>query len=220
MRPGEVGQLKCADLVTDGENYFFDLRPYDARKGRVAIKDLRLLKTNNSGRVVPMHPLLVELGLLDRMNDLMALGETQLFPEWEVYIRPDGAVRWSQPISKSWQYVKKLLNTTRADVTLYSARHLMADWLDAAGIAQRTRDRILGHASTVPNGYGRKGMLSAEQVKAIEEVSPPVVKAMRTILMAAKDKADRGELVVLKPWIVAAERNLSKSNQSQKHAST
>jgi integrase len=209
MRPGEVGQLKCADLVTDGENYFFDLRPFNARKGRVAVKDLRHLKTNNSGRVVPMHPLLIELGLLDRMNDLMALGETQLFPEWDKYTRPDGAVRWSQPISKSWQYVKVLLKTTRADVTLYSARHLMADWLDAAGIAQRTRDRILGHASTVPNRYGRKGMLSPEQVKAIEDVSPPVVKAMRKILMAAKDKADGGELVVLRPWIAAAKRRLS-----------
>lgn len=214
MRPGEVGQLKCADLVTDGENYFFDLRPFNARKGRVAIKDLRLLKTNNSGRVVPIHPLLIELGLLDRMNDLMALGETQLFPEWQKYIRPDGAVRWSQPISKSWQYVKTLLNTTRADVTLYSARHLMADWLDAAGIAQRTRDRILGHASTVPNRYGRKGMLSPEQVKAIEEISPPVVKAMRKILMTAKDKADRGELIVLKPWIAAAKRRVSETKKN------
>ena len=27
MRPGEVGQFKCADLVSDGENFFFDLRP-------------------------------------------------------------------------------------------------------------------------------------------------------------------------------------------------
>ena len=34
-----------------------------------------------------------------------------------------------------------------ADLTLYSTRHLMADWLDSAGIAQQPRDRILGHAS-------------------------------------------------------------------------
>jgi integrase len=79
MRPGEVGQLECADLMSDGENFFFDLRPYNAHNGRVAIKDLRNLKTNSSGRIVPIHPLLIDLGLLDRMNELMAVDEARLF---------------------------------------------------------------------------------------------------------------------------------------------
>ena len=203
MRPGEVGQLKCADLVSDGENFFFDLRPYNARNGRVAIKDLRNLKTNSSGRIVPIHPLLIDLGLLDRMNKLMAMGQSRLFPEWEVYERPDGALRWSQPMTKSWQYVKTLLKISRADLTLYSTRHLMGDWLDAAGVAQRTRDRILGHASAVAGRYGRKSKIDPEQIAAIEKLEPGVVKTMREILMAAKEKAGRGELIVLKPWIKA-----------------
>jgi integrase len=203
MRPGEVGQLKCADLVSDGDNFFFDLRPYNARNGRVAIKDLRNLKTNSSGRIVPIHPLLIDLGLLDRMRELMAAGEERLFPEWEVYKRPDGGLRWSQPMSKSWRYVKTLLKISRADLTLYSTRHLMGDWLDAAGVAQRTRDRILGHASAVPGRYGRKSKIDPEQIAAIEKLEPGVVKTMREILMAAKEKAGRGELTVLKPWIKA-----------------
>jgi hypothetical protein len=70
MRPGEVGQLECTDIVCDGENYCFDLRPYNARNGRVAPKDLRNLKTNASGHMVPIHPLLINLGLLDRMTEL------------------------------------------------------------------------------------------------------------------------------------------------------
>jgi integrase len=203
MRPGEVGQLQCADLMSDGENFFFDLRPYNARNGRVAIKDLRNLKTNSSGRIVPIHPLLIDLGLLDRMNELMAAGEERLFPEWEVYKRPDGGLRWSQPMSKSWRYVKTLLKISRADLTLYSTRHLMGDWLDAAGVAQRTRDRILGHASAVPGRYGRKSRIDPQQIAAIENLEPDVVKTMREILMAAKEKAGRGELIVLKPWIKA-----------------
>lgn len=202
MRPGEVGQIKCADLMTDGENVFFDLRPFNAREGRVAIRDMRNLKTNAAGRVVPVHPLLIQLGLIDRLNELMTIGEQRLFPEWERYVRRDGTERWSQPITKAWQYIKQLLKT-RADLTLYSTRHLMADWLDAPGIAQRTRDRILGHVSGVPGRYGKKGMFSPEQVAAIEALEPPVVKEMRKILMAAKKKADRGELIVLKPWLSA-----------------
>jgi hypothetical protein len=39
--------------------------------------------------------------VIDRMIELRAIGEKRLFPEWEKYTRPDGAERWSQPISKS-----------------------------------------------------------------------------------------------------------------------
>jgi len=77
------------------------------------------------------------------MQELMDKGEERLFPEWDVYVRKDGTQRWSQPLSKSWQYAKKLLKLSRADLTLYSTRHLMADWLDSSGVAQQTRDRIL-----------------------------------------------------------------------------
>ena len=109
MRPGEVGQLECSQIRTDGTFYYFDLRDFDARDGRVALKDLRNLKSNAAGRVVPIHPILIELGLLDRMRELLDQDETRLFPEWEKYTRRDGTVRWSQPLSKSWQYVKKIL---------------------------------------------------------------------------------------------------------------
>ena len=199
MRPGEVGQIKCADIQTDGEFYYFDLRPFDARKGRVAIEDLRNLKTNSAGRVIPIHPLLIELGLLDRLLYLRKVSEERLFPEWEEYTRGDGTTRWSQPITKSWQYVKKILKVVRADLTLYSTRHLMADWLDNSAIVQRTRNRILGHVNDVPGGYGRKGTINANQMAAISALEPEIVKQMREILVAAKDRAEKGELIVLKP---------------------
>jgi integrase len=199
MRPGEVGQIKCVDIQTDGEFYYFDLRPFDARKGRVAIEDLRNLKTNSSGRVVPIHPLLIELGLLDRLLYLINVNEERLFPEWKEFARGDGTTRWSQPITKSWQYVKKVLKIVRADLTLYATRHLMADWLDNSTIAKRTRDRILGHVTDVPGGYGRKGSINADQMAAISALEPEIVKQMREILMAAKDRAEGAELIVLKP---------------------
>ena len=201
MRPGEVGQLKCREIRTDGQFYYFDLRPFDARSGRVAMKDLRNLKTNAAGRVVPIHPLLIELGLLDRMQELMDEKEERLFPEWQEFRRKkDDTVRWSQPLSKSWQYVKKVLKFSRADLSLYSTRHLMADWLDNEAIAQRTRDRILGHASDVRGRYGRKGILDPEIAAKIETLEPAVIKEMRKILLGAKARADAGELTVLKTY--------------------
>jgi integrase len=97
------------------------------------------------------------MGLLKRMQDLIDQREERLFPEWECYVRGDATKRRSQPLSKSRQYVTELLKLSRADLTLYSARHLMADWLDSEG---RARDRILGHASDVRGRYGRKGVLN------------------------------------------------------------
>lgn len=200
MRPGEVGQLECSQIRTDGTFYYFDLRDFDARDGRVALKDLRNLKTNAAGRVVPIHPILIELGLLDRMQELIDQGEKRLFPEWEKYTRKDGTVRWSQPLSKSWQYLKKILKIERADVSLYSTRHFFADLLDNEAIAQRTRDRILGHAGDVSRRYGRKGILDPAVAGLIEALEPPVIKTAREILLGAKAKADRGEFTVLKTY--------------------
>ncbi|MGX7745899.1 site-specific integrase, partial [Rhodopseudomonas parapalustris] len=202
MRPGEVGQLECAQIRTDGTFFYFDLRPFEARNGRVALQDLRNLKTNAAGRVIPINPLLIELGLLDRMQELSEGGEKRLFPEWEKYVRSDGTVRWSQPISKSWQYLKKnVLKDLRADVSLYSTRHFFADILDSNLIAQRTRDRILGHVGDVRQRYGRKGILDPIVAEEIKNIEPPIMKKAREILVEAKRRADSGELTVLKTYI-------------------
>jgi integrase len=198
MRPGEVAQLTCAQIRTDGEFFYFDLRDFDARGGRVALKDLRNLKSNAAGRVVPVHPLLIELGLLDRMQEQLDLKVERLFPEWTPYPHADGNLRWSLPLSKSWQYVKRIMKIERADVSLYSTRHFFADILDNEAIAQRTRDRILGHAGDVRRSYGRKGILDPAVAERIEKLEPPVIKEARKILLDAKSKADRGELIVIK----------------------
>ncbi|WP_454620409.1 hypothetical protein [Bradyrhizobium cenepequi] len=76
----------------------------------------------------------------------------------------------------------------------------MADWLDSDGIAQRTRDRILGHASDVRGRYGRKGILDPQIAAKIEALEPPVIKQMREILLAAKSRAYAGELKALKTF--------------------
>ena len=164
---------------------------------------MRNLKTNAAGRVVPIHPLLIALGLLDRVRELEAIGEKRLFPEWEMFTRGDGTVRWSQPITKSWQYIKKnILKIARADLTLYGLLLLVAEWLDNAGIATQSQPHP-GHAASVPEHYGRKGTQSREQVSAINAVDPPVIQKMREILLPARERADRGELTVLKPWLTA-----------------
>lgn len=157
------------------------------------------MKTNTAGRVVPINPLLIELGLSERMQDLLDQNERRLFPEWGKFVRSAGTVRWSQPLSKSWQYLKnKVLKTSRADVSLYSTWHFFADILDTEAVAQRVRDRILGHVGDVRTRYGRKGVLDPAVAGQIEAHEPPVMMAARAILLGAKQKAEAGKLRVLK----------------------
>ena len=202
MRTGEIGQLDINQIETDGEFVYFNLQPFDASKGRVAVADAKKLKTSNSARMVPVHPLLINLGLLGRAAELAQAGCTRLFPDCEPYIRKDGVVSWSRSLTRSFQYVKRHLGWKRANLQLYSTRHLMSHWIDAAGIAGRTKRRILGHAPLgVGDAYGAKSFLDPAEAKIISEIEPPVVQEMRRILIGARERALAGELRIEKPWL-------------------
>jgi hypothetical protein len=48
--------------------------------------------------------------------------------------------------------------------------------------------------------YGRKGVLDPQIAAKIEALEPAVIKQMREILLGAKNRADAGELTVLKTY--------------------
>ena len=48
--------------------------------------------------------------------------------------------------------------------------------------------------------YGRKGILDPKIAAKIEQLEPQVIKQMREILLAAKNRADAGQLIVLKTY--------------------
>lgn len=207
MRPGEVGSLRLNDIgEVDGIAYF-DLRPFDARKGRVMLSEMRSQKTKNASRIVPIHPLLVELGLLEHRDHMQRAGIERLLPDCEPYRRRDGRLRWSQDITKSWRYVKsKYAVFGRKDITLYSSRHLMAQWIDELKISERTRARVLGH-STMPGAagiYGRKGLLSIDELQLLTGIANPLIDQMRDVLLQAKHRADAEELNLVRPMRPAA----------------
>ena len=201
MRPGEVAPLKVTDLKQTDDYAYIDLRPFDASRGRVTRAETRQLKTSNSARIVPLHPLLIDLGLLDHRDHMQTIGETRLFPDVESYTKKDGRERWSQASTKSWQYLKSKGVITRQDVTLYSTRHTMADMIDQLKLSDRTRNRVLGHAGTAgaAGRYGRNGLLSEADLSQITGITSPLIDKMRAILMEAKIKADIGELQLLRP---------------------
>ncbi|WP_349365559.1 MAG: hypothetical protein ABL311_11325 [Nitratireductor rhodophyticola] len=215
LRPGELGQLELNDIVEkDGIHYLY-LRGFDPAKGRVAKKDVKRYKTPSSQRVIPLHPLILDLGLLERIEELKQIGCPYLFPEWEPYLKPDGEIRWGQPITKSWQHLKEKLGITRSEVTLYSTRHWFADLIDNTDLKDTTRKRLMGHSrkSDIPARYGGKNRLTTRDLLRFEQAASPALDAITPVLLEAKEKADAGELVVLKPWL--QERNWSEYYQEK-----
>ncbi len=214
MLTGEPPQIALDDIVRVEETlpggeplvvYFFDMRPYDPAMGRTAIKNLKHLKRADYSRVVPIHPLLIDLGLLDRVAQLRAAGETRLFPGWTPHRSKAGEVRWGKAISRAFAYARRRpdINLTRANLSLYGTRHLMADWLDSLKTPDRVRNRVLGHINKGDNAageYGGKGMFSSEQAGFVTALETPVITKMRGILMAAKKNADAAILKTLDPF--------------------
>jgi hypothetical protein len=130
-------------------------------------------------------------------------GSTALFPEWEPYIKRNGEIRWGQPITKSWQYLKNKIGVTRADVTAYSTRHSFADFVDSTDISERARKRVMGHSikDDVPAGYGSKKRFTTRDLDQLMTNQSPETKFMTEQLLKAKADADAGRLIVVKPWL-------------------
>lgn len=201
MRPGEVAPLMVEDIKQKDGYAYIDLRAFDTRKGRISRADARQIKTRSSDRIVPLHPLLIDLGLLKHRDHMRQAGSARLFPDVVPYIKRDGRARWSQSSSKSWQYLKSRGIITREDVTLYSTRHTMAEMIDQLRLADRTRNRVLGHVGNAgaAGRYGRNGLLSEADLHVITAISNPLIDRMRAILTDALARVERGELLLLRP---------------------
>lgn len=134
---------------------------------------------------------------------MKARGCGALFPEWEPYTKPNGDLRWGQPLSKSWQYLKRKIGIKRQNVTAYSARHLFADFVDSTDMSQRSRQRIMGHSikGDIPGGYGSKGRFTTKDLEKITTATSPEINFMVDTLLKAKAAADAGKLKVVKPWL-------------------
>jgi integrase len=238
MRPGEIAQLRCADIaelygewhfrfakrsLAAGDDIENDEEEADTEPGGNAAK------TKNAFRWIPIHPLLSQLGLLARRDAIVAdyvkrrtleaggkdklsmaafdaiVEEAQqqwLFPDWKVYVLPTGEIRWSQAVSKSWQYVKVKFKMTRKGLALYSARHTFKGFIDdIRNLSERSRRIVLGHAAATDTsgGYGPK-TITEEQAGVILQLSNRTIDRMAKILLNAKERSETGELKIVEAW--------------------
>ncbi|WP_154860665.1 MULTISPECIES: site-specific integrase [Pseudomonas] len=124
------------------------------------ISENQKLKNASSRRVLPLHPSLIELGLLRHAESVRATGGNRLFPDLE----PVRGKLGHAP-SKWFGRYKTKLGVADSKKTFHSFRHTLIDDLRDAGVQDSLIKRIVGHEdSSVTFGvYGSRTPLKAMQ---------------------------------------------------------
>lgn len=185
-RLNELSQLYLADVVTleSGVSYLdfnlvgegkLDLDDDDADTSTAGDKSL---KNTNASRVVPLHPVLMELGLVKYVEALKAAGHSRLFPELA-----HDPVKGYGKAAGSWfneRFLGEQLGMVRNGTkTFHSLRHNFATALGDALVPSSIKSQLLGHSrgsSETEKRYdkGRQATQLADYVKALNFDLPTI----------------------------------------------
>ncbi|MEG9624956.1 site-specific integrase [Pseudomonas guariconensis] len=145
----ELCQLRVDDFIE--HQGIWCIRIDDSREGQN-------LKNASSRRVLPLHPSLLDLGLLQHVESVRASGADRLFPELE-------AVRGKlgHAPSKWFGRYKTKLGVTDPRKTFHSFRHTLIDDLRDTGVQDSLIKRIAGHedGAVTFSIYGSRSPLKA-----------------------------------------------------------
>ncbi|MBD9631412.1 site-specific integrase [Pseudomonas sp. PDM19] len=159
----ELCQLHIDDLFTV-ENSLC-IRIDDRREGQK-------LKNRSSRRIVPIHPILLELGIQAYVDSVRASGASQVFPELE-------AVRekYGYGPSKWFGRYRNKLGVSDPKKTFHSFRHTFVDDLREAGVQDSIIKQLLGHTDdSVTFGiYGSRTPIR-EMTRAIRKIPTTPLK--------------------------------------------
>jgi integrase len=143
LRLEECAQLTTTDIREESGVYFFDVT--DRGEGRV--------KTASSRRRVPVHGVLVSLGLLEHVR---GLPQGPVWPD----LKPSTHGQRGAAFSKWFGRYKTALGVD-SRITFHSFRHTHADACRDSGLPRGVMDQLRGHADGgVSSGYGRGYALS------------------------------------------------------------
>ncbi|MFA8384160.1 MAG: DUF6538 domain-containing protein [Pelagibaca sp.] len=132
----EIAGLPTEALMLHGDAWGFDIRPHAERR----------LKNVQSERLLPVHEHLVELGLIEHRNRILAQDEEYLFPE----LRPKSPkLPFHKAMKYNWDKARKMQLGTDADsLTMHSLRHYVNIVLKSnKSVDKAVRLDIFGHAA-------------------------------------------------------------------------
>ncbi|HDL7023786.1 TPA: DUF6538 domain-containing protein [Yersinia enterocolitica] len=174
-RINELCQLYLADIRVDknGVAYIdFNLDASDKMMDEEAqTGGDKSLKTVNAIRQVPIHPRLIELGLLEYVDALKAAGYDRLFPELK-----HNKIKGYRAAASKWfneNYFGKVLGFPRdGKKTFHSLRHTFINAVDEFETNERTIAQLVGHVrgSTTAMTTYRKDADVGEQFGVISQL--------------------------------------------------
>ncbi|MDF3980442.1 site-specific integrase [Luteibacter sp. PPL554] len=141
-RVGEIAQIFLRDFVVEGGVPCLKI---------CADSDGQSIKTGFGGeRLVPIHPDLIELGLLDRVGRLRAEGHERLFPR----MRIDSAAGRGNSISKGFNYYLTGLGIkprrAHGIIGIHSLRKTVIQTLQGSSLPAERRRALVGHEAGDP----------------------------------------------------------------------
>lgn len=142
MRPNEQCQMLLSDVINIDGAWWFDIAEDDSEDTTIQ----KSLKTLNSRRRIPVHPLLIRLRLIEYRDRLQRDGHDRLFPEWSAHASHG---RFS-PKAGQWFNGNLRKRTLGSNVspkrTLYSLRHNFGSALRESGCTDRIALALMGHS--------------------------------------------------------------------------
>ena len=146
MRLGEIVQLLVTDIKSEGAVWYFDIARNEG--------ETKQLKTGSSQRKIPIHPVLIKLGILDHVEARRGKdAKGRLFPDIEQ--GKDGY--FSHNFSKWFGRYLKQVQVKTLKTSFHSFRHNFKDALEMAGVEESRRRVLMGHSDgSVHAAYGSR----------------------------------------------------------------
>jgi len=159
-RVEEIAGLPAAALLAEGDAWGLDIRPHEERR----------LKNFQSERLLPIHDHLIELGLIEHRDRMLASKQEYLFPG----LRPNNPkYPFHKAMRYNWNEARKMqLGDAAEGLTLHSLRHYVNITLKGnKAIEKSVRLDILGHAAVDLNEeVYSAGTPFAEKLAAINSI--------------------------------------------------
>jgi integrase len=144
----EIAQLLVDDVKTEDSITYFNIT--NEQEGQ-------RVKTRAGKRRVPVHDMLIDIGLLDHVEMRRARGEPRLFPD----VRPGSDGYLSSRFSKWFGRFLDSVGIASPTLVFHSFRHSFKNALAAADVAERTQDWLMGHEDDDKTGkrYGSRELV-------------------------------------------------------------
>ncbi len=164
---GLFSGLRCGEILQLTPSHF---RVSDAGTPFIVLtKDMKL-KNKNAEREIPIHPMLVEIGLLDWVGRRRGRAEQTLFPEVPINKYGDASscfAKWYRSDLKHFG-----LGDRRPLLSFHSFRHTFKRALDRADVPEEKKDELCGwtRGKKIGRRYG-SGLEADVLAEAVRNVS-------------------------------------------------